>query len=97
MFILIASAYSILPSIAGGLGISIKLSDRSHNVEDLYNMSPNKLHKYIAETRKYIYSLAEYGKRYYPEYSNAFYILKNKIVSLTEASEAIIDIFEKKE
>ena len=40
----------------------VKLSDRSHNVEDLYNMKADKLHKYVKETRKFIYPIASYGK-----------------------------------
>jgi len=70
----------------------IKLADRSHNVEDLYNMKPEKIHKYVVETRKWIYPLATYGKANYPELSNGFTILKSKIVSLTEQAETIIKI-----
>lgn len=74
--------------------ILIKLADRSHNVEDLYNMKLDRLHKYIKETRDFIYPLATYGKQNYPEFSNAFTNLKSKIVSLTEASEALVEQFE---
>ena len=72
----------------------IKLADRSHNVEDLYVMKPEKLHKYVTETRTWIYPLATYGKANYPELSNGFTILKAKIVSLTECTETIIDLYE---
>lgn len=74
--------------------ILVKLADRSHNVEDLYNMRPEKLHKYVYETRTWIYPLATYGKANYPECSNGFTILKAKIVSLTECTETIVDIYE---
>ncbi len=75
--------------------ILIKLADRSHNVEDLYNMKIEKLHKYVNETRTWIYPLAAYGKANYPECSNGFTILKAKIVSLTEATETIVEMYEK--
>ncbi|MBQ8218466.1 MAG: hypothetical protein IJZ79_01835 [Bacilli bacterium] len=74
------------------LATLIKLADRSHNVEDLYNMKPEKIHKYVKETRTWIYPLATYGKANYPELSNGFTILKSKIVSLTELTETIIEI-----
>ena len=72
----------------------VKLADRSHNVEDLYNMKIEKLHKYVYETRKYIYPLTKYGKANYPEYSNGFTILKSKIRSLTELTETLVDMYE---
>lgn len=76
------------------LATLIKLADRFHNVEDLYIMKPEKLHKYVKETRTWIYPLTTYGKANYPELSNGFTILKAKIVSLTECTETIIDIYE---
>lgn len=78
------------------LALLIKLSDRSHNVEDLYNMKPEKLHKYVKETRDYIYPMTSYAKDRYPELSPAVTILKSKIVSLTELTEAMIGIYEGK-
>ena len=75
----------------------IKLADRSHNVEDLYNMSIDKLHKYVKETRTFIYPLVTYGKSVYPEISNALTILKSKIVSLTELTEIICVKYEEEE
>lgn len=74
----------------------VKLADRSHNVEDLYNMKIEKLHKYVKETRDYLYPLAKYGKQTYPELSNGFTILKAKIVSLTELTETIVEQYEEK-
>ncbi len=71
----------------------IKMSDRSHNVEDLYNMKIDKLHKYVKETRDYIYPLSSYAKANYPELSNGITILKAKIVSLTEATETIVNLY----
>lgn len=74
----------------------IKMADRSHNVEDLYNMKPEKLHKYVKETRDFIYPLAKYAKENYPELSNGITILKSKIVSLTELTETIVNIYDNK-
>ena len=74
----------------------IKLADRSHNVEDLYIMKIEKLHKYVKETRSYIYPLCTYAKANYPELSNGITILKSKIVSLTELTETIVDMYEDK-
>lgn len=74
----------------------IKLADRSHNVEDLYNMKPEKLHKYVNETRECIYPLATEIKMRYPELSNGVTILKSKIVSLTELTETIVELYDEK-
>jgi GTP pyrophosphokinase len=76
------------------LALLIKLADRSHNVEDLYNMKVEKLHKYVKETRTWIYPLTTYGKANYNDLSGALTILKSKIVSLTEATETIINLYE---
>lgn len=74
----------------------IKMADRSHNVEDLYNMTVEKLHKYCKETRRYIYPLSSYAKQNYPELSDGVTSLKSKIVSLTECTETIIDMYTEK-
>ena len=76
------------------LALLIKLADRSHNVEDLYSMKIEKLHKYVNETRTYIYALAKYAKESYPELSNGVTILKAKIVSLTELTETLVEMHE---
>lgn len=74
----------------------IKMADRSHNVEDLYNMTVEKLHKYCKETRRYIYPLSSYAKQNYPELSDGVTSLKSKIVSLTECTETVIDMYTEK-
>jgi GTP pyrophosphokinase len=76
--------------------ILIKLADRSHNVEDLYNMKLEKLHKYVRETRDFIYPLCSYGKQTYPELSDGVTVLKSKILSLTELTETIVEQYEEK-
>jgi len=75
------------------LALLVKLADRSHNVETLSSMKIDKLHKYVDETRRWIYPLCTYGKQNYPELSNGFTILKAKIVSLTEETEVLVDMF----
>ena len=72
----------------------VKLSDRSHNVEDLYVFK--NMHKYVAETRDFIYPMARNVKLTWPELSNGITILKSKIVSLTEAQEVIMEMYEQK-
>lgn len=74
----------------------IKLADRSHNVEDLYNMKLEKLHKYVKETRDYVYPLSSYAKANYPELTTGVTILKAKIVSLTELTETLVDMYTEK-
>lgn len=73
------------------IALLIKMADRSHNVEDLYNMK--NIDKYIKETKDYFLSknsIAAYGKANYPEISNGITILKSKILSLTEATEVMM-------
>ena len=72
----------------------IKLSDRGHNVESLSCMKLEKIHKYCKETRDFIYPLCSYAKQNYPEITKGVTILKSKIVSLTEATETLINMFE---
>lgn len=71
------------------IALLVKMADRSHNVEDLYNMK--NIPKYIHETKTYFInhndSIVAYGKQNYPELSNALTVLKSKILSLTEATE----------
>lgn len=79
------------------LALLVKLSDRSHNVEDLYNMSVRKVHEYVDETNKFILPMCEYGFAHYPELGTALGILKDKIVCLTEAAEILVDRYEARE
>lgn len=79
------------------LAILVKLSDRSHNVEDLYNRSAWKVHEYIGETRNYFLPMCEYGLAHYPELRQIIEILKDKIVSLTQVSEILVNRCEARE
>lgn len=72
------------------IALLVKMADRSHNVEDLYNMK--NIPKYIQETKEYFLiknSMVTYGKQNYPELSNALTVLKSKILSLTEEAEVM--------
>ena len=79
------------------LATLLKLSDRSHNSESMYEMTPEKIRKYIKESREGIYPMASYGKNHYPEFSNGITILKSKIESLVNTTEALLEMFGNKE
>lgn len=74
----------------------IKLADRGHNVETLSAMTLDKIHKYVKETRDYVYPMCSYAKTHYPEITCGITLLKSKIVSLTEATETLMEKFDKK-
>ena len=79
------------------LACLVKLSDRGHNVEDLYNMSAAKVREYVAETNKFFLPMCTYAKEHYPEHAYAITILEDKIICLTEAAGTLVDHFEEKE
>lgn len=79
------------------LALLVKLSDRSHNVEDLYNMSNWKVHEYVKETHDFILPMCRYGMEAYPELRTALGILQDKILCLTDAAEIMVDRFESRE
>lgn len=79
------------------IALLVKLSDRSHNVEDLYNMSVRKIHEYVEETKRYILPMCEYGFSHYPELATTIAILKDKITCLTETAEIMVDRYEQRE
>lgn len=72
----------------------VKLSDRLHNSQTLYTFSHEKLKKYIRETNLFIIPIAQYGKNYYPQYTNALSILKSNIYSLNHSMEIITEIYD---
>lgn len=74
------------------LALMIKVADRSHNTESLYVMTPEKIRKYIEETREFVLPMASRGKAHYPELSNGLTVLKSKIVSLIDTTEAMLDL-----
>lgn len=77
------------------MALLIKLSDRGHNVETLSSMKPEKIHEYVQETRDFIYPMCAYAKVAYPEITCGITLLKSKIVSLTEATETLLNMFQK--
>ena len=79
------------------LALIIKLSDRGNNVEDMYNMSAAKVHEYVDETRRLFFPMCDYGIDTYPELHAALEILRDKIISLTEAAEVLVDRYSRRE
>lgn len=79
------------------MALLVKLSDRGHNVEDLYNMSAGKIHEYVGETREHILPMCKYGLTAYPELRTALRILKDKIECLTNAADVMVDRCEARE
>ncbi|MDO4977228.1 MAG: hypothetical protein Q4E53_08190 [Eubacteriales bacterium] len=79
------------------LALLVKLSDRGHNVEDLYNMKGWKLHEYVDETNTYFLPMAKYGKEHYRELYQSIEILLDKICSLTEVAETFLNRYEEQE
>lgn len=69
----------------------IKLSDRLHNSSTVYNLSFEKLKKYLRETDLYLIPMASFCKNYYPEYTNAFSILKSNIYSLNHSMTIMLE------
>lgn len=79
------------------LALLVKLSDRSNNVEDLYNMSVWKVHEYIGETNRFFLPMCQYGLAHYPALQRPIGILLDKITALTHASEILVDRCEERE
>ena len=82
---------------ADRLALLVKLSDRGHNVEDLYNMSVSKVHEYVGETERYFLPMCDYGMEHYPELRKSIEVLRDKIFSLTIASRILVDRCEARE
>lgn len=68
----------------------IKLSDRLHNSSTLYTFTIPKMRKYIRETAVFLIPMASYCKRYYPDYANAFSILKTSIDSMNRSMDVML-------
>lgn len=47
--------------------------------------------KYIKETEKFLIPMASYCKKYYPNYINAFTILKTSISSLNNSMKVMLE------
>lgn len=68
----------------------IKLGDRLHNSSTLYTFTFPKMRKYIRETSMFLIPMASYCKKYYPEYTNTFSILKNNIDSMNRSMDVML-------
>lgn len=79
------------------LALLVKLSDRSHNVEDMYNMTEEKVHEYVRETNRHILPMCEYGFLHYPDLGRPFGVLKDKITCLTRTAEIMVNRYEERE
>ena len=75
----------------------IKLSDRLHNSSTLYTFTFPKMRKYIRETSLFLIPMASYCKKYYPEYTNAFSILKSNIESMNHSMDIMLSKIESME
>lgn len=71
------------------LALLIKLSDRGHNVTDLYNMPDKKIQEYIGETRAYFLPMCEYARSHYPELEEVIEILQDQLICLTKTVEKL--------
>lgn len=79
------------------LALLVKLSDRCHNIEDLYNRSTWKVHEYVGETRKFFMPMCEYGLEHYSDILTTLQILKEKMNNLSSAAELLVDEYERRE
>lgn len=66
------------------LALLIKLSDRGHNVTDLFNMSARKIQEYIGETRTYFLPMCDYARRHYPDLTDVIEIMQDQLICLTK-------------
>ena len=69
----------------------IKLSDRLHNSSTLYTFTNEKMRKYLRETDMFLIPMASYCKKYYPEFTNAFGILKRNIEALNSSMKIMLE------
>ena len=75
----------------------IKLADRFHNSCSLYTFTPDRMRKYIRETNLFLLPMASYCKKFYPEYGNAFQILKNNIENMNRSMDIMLEKIERKD
>ncbi len=69
----------------------VKLTDRLHNSGSLYTFSDEKMRKYLRETDMFLIPMGSYCKKYYPQYANAFSILKSSIETLNSSMKMMLD------
>lgn len=73
------------------LALLVKLSDRGHNVSDLYNMKEWKIEEYIGETRKRYLPMCEYAREVYPELTDVIEIMQDQIVVQTKTVQMLME------
>lgn len=64
---------------------------RLHNSGSLYTFTDEKMAKYLRETNLFLIPMASYCKKYYPQYTNAFSILKSSITALNSSMAAMLE------
>ncbi len=69
----------------------IKLADRLHNSGSLYTFTDEKMRKYLRETDLFLIPMGSYCKKYYPQYANAFSILKSSIETLNSSMKVMLE------
>ena len=79
------------------MALLVKLADRGNNVEDLYNRSVWKIHEYIGETRTYFFPMCAFARQAYPDLVSVIVILQEKMTTLTEIAEILVNRQEAQE
>ena len=79
------------------LAVLIRIADRSHIVEQLYALTSFLARAYIYETREYFFPLCIYAKEHYPELTGQISVLMEKLRSLIDAGEILLERFEQRE
>lgn len=69
----------------------VKLADRLHNSGSLYTFTDEKMRKYLRETELFLIPMGSYCKKYYPQYANAFSILKSSIDTLNSTMKMMLE------
>lgn len=76
----------------------VKLLDRCDNVSTMSGVfTKSKLLSYIDETRRYAPALYRTAKEYWPELSDAMFVLKYHIASVVNSLDAAVQVYEKEE
>lgn len=71
----------------------VKVADRCHNVSTMGGaFSATKMESYIKETEEFVMPLIQYGKKHYPEYADALFVMKYHIESLMDTIRACLAI-----
>jgi (p)ppGpp synthase/HD superfamily hydrolase len=69
----------------------VKAADRVHNIESMAGVfSPEKIKKYIEETRKYVLPMMKTARRQHPEYMTYFTHMSQRIKNHIRTIEAFL-------